>query len=260
MSHRSIGRCLVAATFAAALLPAPAHGLSTQLLDLPKVPESTYVAPRKPAVHVHPDTAPPFPGGLEGSIAPKRSAGPALVVPSPDGSGYGSEHQVEYVAASSLTGRPLDGKNAVAFSRFTDGDMIVVIDPSSVTGHSGLFDRRYYTGLSSFAIWSANVKPVNGVQREACEKYRAYNQAYGLWVPSEANHGTKVRDFAAKQVRKPYNIFGSKRDLRSFYCSKLAWAAWHTVSGVDLDADGGYWVWPIDLVNSRFTATFGAWN
>jgi cell wall-associated NlpC family hydrolase len=260
MSHRSIGRCLIAATLATALLPAPAHGLTASVPSLPKIPGVTYTAPTKPALTVHPDTAPLIPGGIEGSIAPTQPAGSAATAPLPDGSGDDAEHAVEYTASGGLATRMLDGRNSIAFARFTDGDLVVVSDPSSVTGHSGLFDRRYYTGLSSFAVWSANVKPVNGVQREACEKYRAYDKAYGLWVPSEANHGTQVRDFAAKQVRKPYNILGSKTDLRTFYCSKLVWAAWRSVSGVDLDGDGGFWVWPIDLVNSRYTRCFGVWN
>ena len=31
-------------------------------------------------------------------------------------------------------------------------------------------------------------------------------------------------------------------------------------TGVDLDADGGFWVWPVDLVNSSRTSLFGYWN
>jgi len=260
MSHRFIGRCLVAATLATTLLPTPAHGLIESDASMPKIPGVMYTAPTKPAPSGHPDIAPPFPGGLEGSVAPTQPAGSIVPAPFADGSGEDSNHAVEYTASGGLATRLLDGRNGIAFTRFTDGDLVVVTDPSSVTGHSGLFDRRYYTGLSSFAIWSANVKPVNGVQREACEKYRAYDKAYGLWVPSEANHGMQARDFAAKQVRKPYSILGSKLDLRTFYCSKLVWAAWNRVSGVDLDGDRGYWVWPIDLVNSRYTACFGTWN
>jgi len=259
MSYRIIGRSVVAAALAATLLPAPAHALYATEPG-PRLSPLAYSSLNKPPVTVHVDEPPQVPGGVEESVDPTSPAAPAPEVPVADGSGTDVQHEVEPVLQVSSLSLYADGRNSASFTRFTDGDIIVVTDRSSATGHSGLFDRRYYAGPSSFAFWSANVRPVNGVQREACEKYRAYDRAYGLWVPSEADHRIQARDFAARQVRKPYSVLASKRDWRSFYCSKLAWAAWNSAAGVDLDADGGYWVWPIDLVNSRLTACFGSWT
>ncbi len=152
------------------------------------------------------------------------------------------------------------GTNKVDFSTFGDGDIIVCTDPTSLTGHAGLFDARYYSGIDSYAVISANVTPRNGVQREKCAKFRSFDRAYGLRVPSFASRRTQARDFASSQIGKPYSLICSKTDLRSFYCSKVAWVAWHYAAGIDLDGDGGYWVWPIDLVTSRYTKIFGLWT
>lgn len=152
------------------------------------------------------------------------------------------------------------GSNSISFGAFDDGDIVVVLDPASLTGHAGLFDSRFYSDIRSYAVLSANMSPANGVQREQCLKYRASDHAWGLWVPGQTSHGVAARNFAYKQMGKPYNIFASKTDLSSFYCSKLAWAAWRYTAGVDLDADGGYWVWPVDLVNSSRTRVFGYWG
>lgn len=261
MSTRTITRFLMVATIAAMLVPGSAHALSTVSLTPIKIPSSASSL-AKPAVVSHADVAPPIAGAADGSVEVTGVPLATLPVPAPDGSGEGSTHVVDATSSSGSDQpvRVLDGANKVSFAAFRDGDMVVVLDPLSVTGHAGLFDSRYYSTLYSFAIWSANVVPVNGVQREQCLKFRAYDRAYGLWVPGESNHRTAARDFAARQVGKPYNIFAKKTDLRSFYCSKLAWAAWRYTSGLDLDGDGGYWVWPVDLVNSSHTRVFGFWS
>jgi hypothetical protein len=150
-----------------------------------------------------------------------------------------------------------DGYNGISFAAFDNGDLVVVLGTS--TGHAGVFDRSRYTGLSSYAVISANITPKSGVQMEQCAKYRSYPEAYGLWVPGVDWLGTSVRDFCRRQLGKPYNISASKTDDSKWYCSKLGWAGWKRIASRDLDADGGYWVWPVDLVNSRYTAAFGHW-
>lgn len=41
-----------------------------------------------------------------------------------------------------------------------------------------------------------------------------------------------------------------KYDTGKWYCSKLVWAAYYSVFGIDLDSDGGYIVYPRDILNS----------
>lgn len=150
-----------------------------------------------------------------------------------------------------------DGYNSITFGAFDDGDLVVVLGTS--TGHAGVFDRTRNTGIYSYAVISANTIPRSGVQYEQCIKYRAYPEAYGLWVPGCEWLGGSVRDWCRRQLGEPYNIAAAKTDDSQWYCSKLCWAGWKRVASRDLDADGGYWVWPVDLVNSRNTAVFGHW-
>jgi hypothetical protein len=201
---------------------------------------------RKPSIRAHADTVPSVPG----SRAQLRSLAGAK----------GSTRSTELGAViGQITGQ-MSGTNLITFSRFTDGDMVVVEDPAGITGHAGLFDHRFYVDIRSYAVLSANVSPANGVQREQCLKYRANDEAWGIWVPKATDHRVAARNWAYSQMGKPYNILAAKTDLRSFYCSKLCWGAWRYTSGLDLDADGGYWVWPIDLVNSPNTRVFGYWS
>lgn len=150
-----------------------------------------------------------------------------------------------------------DGQNTIAFTSFDTGDIIVVL--GTTFGHAGCWSDALYSasrGLYSYCIWSANTTPVNGVQLEQPVKYRAYDRAYGLWVPKKANCGSAVVSYCALQRGEPYNIVSSKTDYARWYCSKLPWVGWRLKAGVDLDADGGYWVWPVDLVNDSDTAVF----
>lgn len=188
----------------------------------------------KPPVVAHPDVAPAVPGNTDG--APKVMASLGSVIPGATGS------------------------NSVSFGSFRDGDIVVVLDPAGLTGHAGMFDARYYSSVYSYALWSANTSPVNGVQREQCVKYRANDEAFALRVSGGTYFRAAARNFAARQLGKPYNILGAKTDLSSFYCSKVAWTSWRYTMGVDLDGDGGYWVWPVDLINSSHTVLFGYWG
>lgn len=151
------------------------------------------------------------------------------------------------------------GSNTMSFSSFKDGDIAVVLDATSFAGHAGLFDRSQYLNIYSYAMVSSNTAPRNGVQREQCIKYRTYDVAYGLAVPAAIDHRVAARNYALRYLGRPYSVASTKTDFSSFYCSKLVWVAWRYTSGLDLDADGGIWVWPVDLLNSRYTRVFGYW-
>jgi hypothetical protein len=195
----------------------------------------------KPYIAPHPDKAP-----LEGQFTSALSALEGA--------------SISYDALASVSGGGSGGSNAIAFTSLYDSDIVVVLDPGSITGHAGLFDRSHYTGISSYSVLSANITPVSGVQYEKCAKYRLYEWAYALRVPTEVGHRVAVRDYAARQLGKPYSLATSKSDLKSFYCSKLAWVAYRNVTGVDLDGDGGFWVWPVDLILSGYTDVVGRWS
>jgi len=178
----------------------------------------------------------------DGSV-PEKWDLPTPVIPSDD-------------SAPEAAGGDGDGVNAMRFTAFDDGDMICVFPGTTFTGHTGIWKDALYTSPTSRCVWSANTTPVNGVQREAASKYNGYDIAYGLWVPAKATFGRAVVDWCAAQAGEPYDITSSKTDYAKWYCSKLAWAGWKVKTNVDLDADGGYWVKPADLVNDPDTKTF----
>lgn len=178
----------------------------------------------------------------DGTI-PARWDLPTPVIPSDD-------------SAPQEAGGDGDGSNDIKFGLFDDGDMLCVFPGSTFTGHAGIWKDSLYVSPSSRCVWSANTSPVNGVQREAAQKYNGYDCAYGLWVPTKVAYGRAAVDWCAAQLGEPYDIMSPKTDYSSWYCSKLAWAGWKVKAGVDLDADGGYWVKPADLVNDSQTSTF----
>lgn len=147
------------------------------------------------------------------------------------------------------------GYNRLSFSAFDTGD--IVVTQGGATGHAGEFDDARHFSDSSYCVWSANVKPVSSVQRETPLKYRSYDQAFGLWVPCVAQTvRNRALGYCAAQNGEPYSITSSKSDQSKWYCSKLVWASYRFIAGLDLDADGGYWVWPIDLINDSQTSLF----
>ncbi len=149
-----------------------------------------------------------------------------------------------------------DGSNSISLAGFDDGDIIVT--QGTLTGHAGEWDDDYYAGSTyNNCVWSANTTPVNGVQREEPRKYRAYDEAYGLWVPSvSATKRVSARNYCRAQKGEPYNISSLKSDQSRWYCSKLCWSSYKYTSAVDLDGNGGTYVWPIDLVNDGQTSMF----
>lgn len=157
-------------------------------------------------------------------------------------------------------GSPGDGHNAISFGSFDDGDIIVGLG-DSVTGHAGEWDDYYYHGSAyDNAVWSA-LKSTNSVLREDAVHFRSYDRAYGLWVPSvSASTRVTTRNYCRGQAGEPYDITSSKSNTAEWYCSKLPWAAYKYRAYVDLDANGGYYVWPADLLNDPSTYVFTSSN
>lgn len=148
-----------------------------------------------------------------------------------------------------------DGRNSISFSEFEDGDIVVVL--GTATGHAGEWDDYYHVTDNSACVWSANTTPSNDVLREAPVKYRAYDEAYGLWVPSvSVTNRVRARNYCRAQKGEVYDIGSAKTNQSRWYCSKLAWASYKYTVNLDLDGDGGYWVWPVDLVTDPSTSVF----
>lgn len=186
---------------------------------------------QKPEPKPHPDTPPPIEGNKD----------------------YKEPVNTNNVGIMSGNG---DGVNNISFSQFDSGDIIVVTGTNF--GHVGEFDLSRSRGNSTdYCFWAANTTPVNGVQLEQPSKYWKYDEAYGLWVPSVSySNRIGASTYCEAQNGEPYQLNAYKYDTSMWYCSKLAWASYYVTVGVDLDADGGYYVWPIDLVNDNQTSIF----
>jgi len=160
-----------------------------------------------------------------------------------------------------------DGTNNISFASFISGDILVV--GPFYPGHAGEWDGYYYNGSAySYCVWSANVVPVNGVQKEQPAKYKRYDFAYGLWVPSVTSGARSCARFYCRyQNGEPYVITSTKSDQSRWYCSKLVWASYyynvgstHESTDPDLDGTGGTWVSPFDLVIDGQTSVFAYSN
>ena len=236
MRQRSIAFACAVVVSMQLMAPAASHAAYKELNADGSIPSQWNLA--KPPKVAHPDVAPMLDNGSVGfaGTPATRSGQPGTLA----------------------TG---DGKNALSFADFGNGD--IVVTGGTATGHAGEWDEGYFSGsLYDKCVWSANTKPVNGVQRETPQKYRNYDRAWGLWVPKATRtQRTSARSYCRSQSGEPYDIGSSKTNQAKWYCSKLAWASYKYVGAkLDLDGDGGYWVWPIDLVNDSDTSLFASAN
>jgi cell wall-associated NlpC family hydrolase len=65
-------------------------------------------------------------------------------------------------------------------------------------------------------------------------------------------------DYAIAHIGTPYDYsyFGGKDTEDVMYCSELVWRAYLS-QGIDLDSNGGVWVWPDDIANSSLLVEVG---
>jgi cell wall-associated NlpC family hydrolase len=96
--------------------------------------------------------------------------------------------------------------------------------------------------------------PDGGVQYRSLEGFIADADDYVIaqrlaaWS-EEVTQG--ALDYAVGHIGTPYDYayFGGKDTEDSMYCSELVWRAYLS-QGIDLDSNGGPWVWPGEIVRS----------
>lgn len=200
------------------------------------------------------------------SLAPAAMAAPATGRP-PQHGGERAEIPKDPSALEAATdcmpegaGMPGDGSNNLRFDLFDDGDIILGFDAWTV-GHAGILDGTRSISAYTYCVWSAIKTGAACVTLEQGGKYRGYDWAYGLYVPSTTlTQRSGARRFASWQIGEPYSLASAKTDYTRWYCSKLPWAGYKTQAWRDLDANGGYWVTPADLYNDSETRVFAAAN
>ncbi len=96
--------------------------------------------------------------------------------------------------------------------------------------------------------------PDGGVQYRSLEGFIADAHDYVIAQRLEAWSEEVAQgavDYAVVHIGTPYDyaFFGGKDTEDSMYCSELVWRAYLS-QGIDLDSNGGPWVWPGEIVRS----------
>lgn len=151
-----------------------------------------------------------------------------------------------------------NGTNKLSVSNLVKGD-IVLLNDGGTQIYGAIMHAGIYDGSSvDLCIYSAspNGSPT-GVRWERVSDWRKNDQAWTMKVKGTTK---QQRATAYNYVRKyatygeKYDWSASKSSTNKWYCSKIPWYAYKKSSvNIDIDADGGYWCYPVDIYNSSKT-------
>lgn len=116
--------------------------------------------------------------------------------------------------------------------------------------------NNYGTNLAGFSIGTGNGVNERYMSSTGSNWWNSTSGAiiyarYALWAPNmtTANRNAII-NYMRNQIGESYNFSSSKTDESQWYCSKLQWMAYKKILNIDIDCDGGYWVFPNDIKNS----------
>lgn len=154
------------------------------------------------------------------------------------------------------------GTNSLSVSGLVKGDVLLLND-GGVQIWGAIMHAGIYDGTSSdLCIYSASPNAGGnnnnvGVRWERVSDWRKNDQAWTLTVKGTSTSQRKaafdyVRKYAT--IGESYEWSCGKNSTDKWYCSKIPWYAYKkSGTNIDIDGDGGYWVWPIDIYNSTKT-------
>lgn len=58
----------------------------------------------------------------------------------------------------------------------------------------------------------------------------------------------------------PFSFMTDRWNNQEWYCSKVVFRAYHDAAGINLDADGGYWIYPGDIRWDLDTMSVRVWK
>ncbi|TYA14604.1 hypothetical protein FRY98_02660 [Paenibacillus faecis] len=145
-----------------------------------------------------------------------------------------------------------DGVNSLTLQGRDKGDIVLQNDPGlSIQGyinHAGIYDGT----TSDVCIYTA--QPDIGVTWETVDQWRNHDDAYvlttGYTTATQASAFNWAYSLAG--YGETYYWYAGKDDDDSWYCSKVAWRGYDMMA-IDLDYNGGYWVFPDDILQSSKT-------
>lgn len=118
-------------------------------------------------------------------------------------------------------------------------------------GHTGI----YYT--TATIIEAPGIGQV--VKKTAASSIYVDSGAHKLYVTTTQAKRNAAADWAASKLGYGYNLFfaDNKHVEDDVYnCSQLVWAAYKKKAGLDIDANGGASVYPVDIRNSSLTTSY----
>ena len=118
-------------------------------------------------------------------------------------------------------------------------------------GHTGI----YYT--TATIIEAPGLGQV--VKKTSASSIYVDPGAHKLVVSTTQTKRNASADWAATKLGYGYNIFfADNRHVEDdvYNCSQLVWAAYKKKAGIDIDANGGASVYPVDIRNSSLTTSY----
>lgn len=83
-----------------------------------------------------------------------------------------------------------------------------------------------------------------------------FNWLFLCYAPNASwSERNDARNYAKQQDPDEYSLWTSKWNSSSWYCSKLAWKAYYEKIGIDIDYNGGYYVFPADIAIKSMSST-----
>jgi uncharacterized protein YycO len=151
-------------------------------------------------------------------------------------------------------------KNQLASSRWT-GDSMGTMGDALVSLESEYGSKGFIWGHAAIvaddARYAFEANPGEGVRRKDNKWNLHFKDKHALYVKG-ANTGNyrEAQHYAWRQwiANKPYALSPLYSE-DSFYCSKLVWMSWRE-QGFDIDGDGGFSVWPKDILKSDITVEY----
>lgn len=144
------------------------------------------------------------------------------------------------------------------------------VTPSNYVGHTAGIVEGYlssanipYMMQNTYSVEA--VSPSSGVLKRKLSTNGADVWAFAgmnarslMWFNYSMSSAqiTNICNYQKKQTGKPYTLYGGKYDDTQFYCSKLQWLAYYIHRGVDIDRDGGTYVFPRDILLNSMIASY----
>ena len=157
-----------------------------------------------------------------------------------------------------------DGVNQLYVETYDTGDICLIDNPGGhLQGeiqHAGMMDKRLFYNYDSLCFLTA--QPNLGVIYESPNTYRNnYDDAYSCMVfdVTDSQRVSAVA-LADNYIGQSYYWYASKTDTTKWYCSKVPWYGYNNAVSVDIDADGGYWVIPSDILYDSNIYCWSHWE